>query len=254
MDTGILLSSTVIGGFLSGLIAGFIALRTGERKIEIENITQERAKWRTRIQELSLAVHQASCSGNTGRLGELVTEFSLNLNPFDDEDKAIPNVIYKLAQIQERQGREELLLEFRERIALLLKHDWDRAKYEALHWFNRSVLSSGTGSPRRISYSQYKTGESGSSKRTPLRRDRLSIGLNFFGVMIPSGLLYYIAVILKEPLGKFIPKYDKSFFSLSLSEHIEFIGASLIIGSIWTSFYLWFKGSERKFFETRDKK
>lgn len=142
MDSNLILSSSV----LAGLVAGLVALRSGERKIQIENVTQERAKWRSKIRDLSLAVHQATTSRNSGRLGELVLEFSLILNPIDEEDKAIPDLIYRLADSHDT---SELLLELRERISLLLKHDWERAKHESHSWFHRNE-------PQRLKYSDYK--------------------------------------------------------------------------------------------------
>lgn len=142
MEISLVLSSSV----LAGLVAGLVALRSGERKIQIENVTQERAKWRSKIRELSLAVHQATTSRNSARLGELVMEFSLLLNPIDGEDKVIPDLIYNLANSQDP---SELLLEFRERITLLLKHDWERAKHESFSWFLRNK-------PKKLNYDDFK--------------------------------------------------------------------------------------------------
>ncbi len=34
---------------LSAMVAALVTLRSSERKIEIENVTQERAKWRDKI-------------------------------------------------------------------------------------------------------------------------------------------------------------------------------------------------------------
>jgi prolyl-tRNA synthetase len=53
----------------------------------------------------------------------------LNLNPVDAEDTAILNAIDRLSQSE--QLDEKLLQELSDRIALLLKHDWERAKVEA---------------------------------------------------------------------------------------------------------------------------
>jgi len=137
------LSSSVVGG----LIAGFVTLRRGERKIQIENVTQERAKWRNKIRAKALEVHHAANSGNSDDLAELVLNFALNLNPLDEEDRAILMVI-KSFSIQENQ--KEKLDEFSDRVSLLLKHDWDRAKHEAkpgIFWWRK---------PRRTTFAQFK--------------------------------------------------------------------------------------------------
>lgn len=124
LDFTAFLSSSVVGG----LIAGFIALQTSERKIQIENVTQERAKWREKIRSKSMEVHQAAVASDSTKIAELHLEFSLNLNPFDHEDEGILAVIDTL---KNRDTLDVKLAEFADRVALLLKHDWERAKHEA---------------------------------------------------------------------------------------------------------------------------
>ena len=102
LDFTAFLSSSVVGG----LVAGFVALRSSERKIQIENVTQERAKWREKIRIKSVEVHQAAVAGNSEKLAELHLEFSLNLNPFHQEDKDILAVI---AALKNRDALDEKL-------------------------------------------------------------------------------------------------------------------------------------------------
>ena len=144
MDFTVFLSSSVVGG----LVAGFVALRSGERKIQIENVTQERAKWREKIRIKSVEVHQAAIGNNPVKIAELQLEFSLNLNPFDQEDKEMLTVI---AALNDRSTLEAKLREFSVRVALLLKHDWERAKHEAKPWFFRWCP------PDRTSYAKVKS-------------------------------------------------------------------------------------------------
>ncbi|MDP2829541.1 MAG: hypothetical protein Q8O37_13145 [Sulfuricellaceae bacterium] len=144
MDFTIFLTSSVVGG----LVAGFVALRNSERKIQIENVTQERAKWREKIRAKSNEVHRSAVVSDAPKLFELLLEFSLNLNPFDPEDGAILTVIKEL---NVSDGREAKLAEFAERIALLLKHDWERAKHEAKPWFFRCCK------PERTTYGEFKS-------------------------------------------------------------------------------------------------
>lgn len=121
---------------MSALIAALVALRSSERKIEVENITQERAKWRTEIRAKALQVHQAAIGRDDKRLAELALEFQLMLNPIDDqEDDALLSCIRRLHGLTESTTE---LKEFSKRVALLLKHDWERAKIEAkaLKWFH----------------------------------------------------------------------------------------------------------------------
>lgn len=143
MDFTAFLSSSVVGG----LVAGFVALRSSERKIQIENVTQERAKWREKIRLKSLEVHQAAVAGNSEKLSELHLEFSHNLNPFHQQDNDILAVITALKNLD---TLDINLPEFTDRVALLLKHDWERAKYEAKPWFFRCHP------PKRTSYEELR--------------------------------------------------------------------------------------------------
>lgn len=130
MDAAIVLSS----GVVAGLLAGLVTLRSGERKIQIENITQERAKWREKIRANALLVHKAAEKGDLQALDESRLAFQLLLNPFDAEDVAIIDSITALTQTRDPGPR---LPEFAGRLSYLLKHDWERAKAEAKPWFFR---------------------------------------------------------------------------------------------------------------------
>ena len=127
MEPSTILTSAVV----AALIAGLVSLRGSERKIQIENITQERAKWREKIRSNALLVHQAASLGEKAKLSELHLSFQLLLNPFDKEDEAILAAITALSSTKDVDPR---LPEFAGRVSYLLKHDWDRAKYEAKPW------------------------------------------------------------------------------------------------------------------------
>lgn len=118
-------------------IAGMATIYIGNRNIQIANITQERAKWRDKIRELSIEVYKAAIEGKYQEIDKLQIEFAVRLNPYDDEDIGILKAIHELKDKQ-NQGKEffEKLEEFSNRVALLLKHDWERAKYEAKPWYS----------------------------------------------------------------------------------------------------------------------
>jgi len=128
LDFAVFLSSSLVGG----LVAGFVTLKNSERKIQIENVTQERAKWRDKIRIKSNEVHQATVDDNAAKLAELRLDFSLNLNPLDKEDH---NILEVIADLKASENQDTKLAEFSDRVALLLKHDWERAKHEAKPWF-----------------------------------------------------------------------------------------------------------------------
>lgn len=124
MDNNIL---TFIGGIFAVLIGFYIA----ERRIQMKYITKERAKWRDDIRKKTIELHKAIIEKEKITIDELRTEFAIRLNPNDCNDKKILASI-KLAEV----GKEvEHALAFSKRIALLLKHDWERSKREA-SWFS----------------------------------------------------------------------------------------------------------------------
>jgi hypothetical protein len=120
----------LIAGVLGALIAGWVSRRNSERTIQIDNVTKERAKWRDTIRAKALQMHRRARSGKS--VDELRLEFALNLNPSDEEDSAILQAIENLSECQD--GELNLrLTSLSKRVALLLKHDWERAKREAHH-------------------------------------------------------------------------------------------------------------------------
>jgi hypothetical protein len=143
MDLTTILSS----GVVAGLVAGLVTLRTTERKIAIENITQQRKLWRDKVREKSLEVAKGYKNNDASKLKELYGEFQLILNPEDDNDKSILDTLW---QMQNEHKEKDLIIEFTEKLALLLKHDWERAKLEAKpvwHFW---------GKPKRIPYNKFK--------------------------------------------------------------------------------------------------
>jgi hypothetical protein len=100
-----------------------VALLSSERRIAAENVIQERMKWRDKVRELTSEVRKASVEPDRAKLAELRAQFSLHLNPHDRRDQQILALV-----APDNASRVE---ELTQRVALLLKHDWERAKYEA---------------------------------------------------------------------------------------------------------------------------
>lgn len=143
MDLTTILSS----GVVAGLVAGLVTLRTTERKIAIENITQQRKLWRDKVREKSLEAAKGYKNNDASKLKELYGEFQLILNPEDDNDKSILDTLW---QMQNEHKEKDLIIEFTEKLALLLKHDWERAKLEAKPVWHFC------GKPKRITYNKFK--------------------------------------------------------------------------------------------------
>jgi hypothetical protein len=136
--------ATLLGAAAGAGIAAVVSLRTNTRNIKVENITKERAKWRDNVREKALWVYKAAVAKDITALNEHHLAFTLILNPTDLEDRSILAVILQL-----RTTPDELhLKELGDRVALLLKHDWQRAKWEA--------EGKKKAEPPRIVYAQFK--------------------------------------------------------------------------------------------------
>jgi hypothetical protein len=139
MRLTVFLTSTVV----AALVAGLVSLRVGDRRIAIENVTQERAKWRDKIRANASEACVAILTSDSGAIARLQSSFALLLNPHDAEDRAI------VCSIACSNDASEQAEQFTQRVALLLKHDWERAKREARPWLFRGKV------PTRTSYASY---------------------------------------------------------------------------------------------------
>ncbi|AVJ25399.1 MULTISPECIES: hypothetical protein [Pseudomonas] len=133
-----MLETFLTSAVVAALVGGYVSLVNSERKIQIENVTQERAKWREQIRLNAIKVHKAAIDPDIevrkSSLTELRMVVELLLNPHDPEDVAILRCIEELADCKEPAKR---LPELSRRLAFLLKHDWERAKREAKPWWCR---------------------------------------------------------------------------------------------------------------------
>jgi hypothetical protein len=120
---GTLLTSSVI----AAIVAAAVAVWTTQKRISIENITQDRRAWREKIREKALMVHDALIARDEQVLNRLRSEFRALLNPRDPDDNEIISCIRPPNEGKEFEHADE----FAERVSLLLKHDWERVKLEA---------------------------------------------------------------------------------------------------------------------------
>jgi HAMP domain-containing protein len=115
------------------VFGAFVTLYNSERKIRIENVTQERAKWRDKIRSKATEISRAATGNDNAKLLELRRELSLHLNPFDPVDNDILDQIRHLV-VPSADDIDTRIDAFFKNVAYLLKHDWERAKREARFW------------------------------------------------------------------------------------------------------------------------
>ena len=138
-----ILTSAVI----AALVAALFTVLTSERRIAAENVIQERKRWRDKIRRLASDVQRSLVLSDVkaATLNELRAKFSLLINPHENADDEILRLIAP--------GNANRADEFTQRVALLLKHDWERAKREASLW--RRLWEK---PPRRVALEDYRPG------------------------------------------------------------------------------------------------
>lgn len=236
MDLTTVLSST----FLAALVAALVSLRNGERKIHVENVTQERAKWRNAMRELAEAIIKSARAGDPKEIGLKCAQLALNVNPFDPEDKALVEAAGNLAAPSDLDAS---VREFTDRMALLLKHDWERAKREAHPWFFRG------SEPRRVPYCEYKCAVEAPIPSIPNARPRFALVGYFVTLSFSAGIIFFLAVGLTEPFQTLVKIFNDSKVDKPAIAWLQFVLWSVLCGSMWSAAYLWFKGSEKKFLD-----
>lgn len=138
--------AALLSGIVSAAVTAVVTFSIAVHRIKIENITQERCKWREKMRELANAVHSAMQAADLKELARLRAALALRLNPDDEDDKKILEVF---DEAKESSDFKDISRRFSEHFALLLKHDWDRAKQEARFWCCGKE-------PPRLSYADWK--------------------------------------------------------------------------------------------------
>ena len=236
LDPATLLSSSVV----AALMAALVSLRTNERKIHIENVTQERAKWRSAIRSLVDELIKATRAGDKQAIESYCAQLALNVNPFDCEDRALVRAAEQLANTD---NKESQVKEVTDRVSLLLKHDWERAKREARPWFFRGEM------PRRFPYCEFKGTSSPAENATYPQSQRLTLFVSFAGLAFSAGIIFFLAVGLTEPFQNLVRIFNDPTVEKPFSAWAQFLYWAAFCGSLWSGAYLWFKASEKKFLE-----
>lgn len=93
---------------------------TTERKIAIENITQQRHQSRNMVRDECVEAIKAFYGNYSLKLSDLSVECQLILNPQDVNDKSIVDALWDM---HTKSNGSYLTIELSKKLALLLKHD-----------------------------------------------------------------------------------------------------------------------------------
>lgn len=113
---------------LAGWLASFLALRKDEKSVQITQITAERTKWRAAIRELTqniVITFSGKNEPSNEQIAKLRAALATSLNPKCDWDNQILDEYGDL-----KHGGDTT--RFTLAVSLLLKHDWERVKWECM--------------------------------------------------------------------------------------------------------------------------
>ena len=112
------------------IIIAVVTWKIAAKRFVIENIDKERTRWRKEVREIATCVHDAMIGEDKKELDRLRNKLRTRLNPYHYKVKGRDDgEIIKSMSLPSGIDPLERAEEFACRIALLLKHDWDRAKH-----------------------------------------------------------------------------------------------------------------------------
>jgi hypothetical protein len=128
------LASGAAGAVIGALLSAIALMHQTQSQIAAQHVVGERAKWREKIRD---AAAKALADKSPASFDEFWLTLKLNTNPFSNEDI---DLVEKAAALRNGNATVEDWDEMSDRLARLLKHDWERAKFETrwyrLMWFS----------------------------------------------------------------------------------------------------------------------
>jgi hypothetical protein len=115
----------------SGCLTSFISLRKDERAIQIDQITKERSKWRENMRKLTEDIvttyYEELIPIPLGKIGVVRARLASSINPKCSHDN---DILEHFDNIFTNNYTDIDI--FVKRISLLLKHDWERVKWDCM--------------------------------------------------------------------------------------------------------------------------
>ena len=110
---------------MAGWIGSFFSVRKDERAVQIKQITEERTKWRNNIRNYAIEAAEIYSAPEPvkSEVAKLRVKLVTSLSPKSNSDK---DLIIEFDKLNSNASLEH----FTELTSLLLKHDWERVKWE----------------------------------------------------------------------------------------------------------------------------
>lgn len=184
---------------IAGWIASFIAFRKDERAVQFEQVTKERTKWRDNMrmlcEEIAMAHFENRASAIPAKVASLRARLATSINPKDIiHDGEILAHYDRLFS-----GESDDLKVFTHRIALLLKHDWERVKWECTPLYIKPFKYF-TKKQRELRQENYRETDftltiDNQRSKTPIEKEKTQAGISlpkFIGVRPEDVTLKFI--------------------------------------------------------------
>jgi hypothetical protein len=228
----------ILGAAATGaIISAFATMRVAARNIHVDSVTKERTKWREHIRELADKLTMATRNGQLQEVQRLRLQFQLRLNPQDEADRSILSNIDRIVTAPATQ-RLVALDDVTARVALLLKHDWERAKYET-----RFLITRGKA-PQRVAYAPATVvgKEVSAGRNMPFLT-----AVGWLATMIAAaGVIFFLAAGLSKPFSELLMSFNDPATTHPAREWLGLAVAALIFGLMWSILHLVFKIAEKK--------
>jgi hypothetical protein len=111
----------------ASLITALFAKAQTDKSAIVDNIIKERKAWRDKLRALVSYTESSFKTQDSSGVACIEAQLVVLLNPYDKEDLEIINALNRIPEHWEKAH----LQEFMDRVAYLLKHDWERVKQES---------------------------------------------------------------------------------------------------------------------------
>lgn len=122
-----ILSAVFGSAVIASVITSMFAKAQSDKHAKIENIIKERKAWRDKLRDIVTEVETYAQQQDSEGIAFAEARLVVLLNPLDKMDLAIITALNSIPEAWSKECRHE----FMDRVAYLLKHDWERVKLES---------------------------------------------------------------------------------------------------------------------------
>lgn len=137
MEFSEVLAAVFGSAITASVITALFAKAQSDKHAKIENIIKERKAWRDKLRAIVTEVEIFAQGQDPKGIASSEARLVVLLNPVDKKDLAIIEALNRIPENWSKQCRHE----FMDRVAYLLKHDWERVKLESTTFISPQTLA-----------------------------------------------------------------------------------------------------------------